>query len=322
MKQIKERLGDSSRVGSSETDALLSDVVNVTELTNPGVSKDPGRSESPAVLSGHAKLALVVTIRHDIIVSLDGELVASDGENDVSASRAGNTVAAESVECGSNGVGDFVDDVARSDDERGACIGDHVPSLAAGVTSGGGGVHAELPVGGRGERHVFQVLGAAVGVIEASVGVETSASVGNVSLLLHPHGKDGLVKESLVDGVDEGRDDVVNSEALEAETQDAVKGGTSKERGDGGGLSEGGLGHAELIGVVISEANGVHSKESISGSGSVGNAPLLAVLLVSRRLGRVELVLASAGAGESGLLGAATARRITDNLAEGYNSQS
>ncbi|GMT22028.1 hypothetical protein PFISCL1PPCAC_13325, partial [Pristionchus fissidentatus] len=84
----------------------------------------------------------------------------------------------------------------------------------------------------------------------------------------------------LVDGLDEGRLDVVYGERLVGETEDAVDGLVSEERGEVGSLSEGASGHGQRIGADISESDGVLALKSLGGSGSVRDGPLLSILQV------------------------------------------
>ncbi|GMT22033.1 hypothetical protein PFISCL1PPCAC_13330, partial [Pristionchus fissidentatus] len=119
----------------------------------------------------------------------------------------------------------------------------------------------------------------------------------------------------LVDGLDEGRLDVVYGERLVGETEDTIDGLIGEEGCEVGGLSEGASGHGQRVGTDISESDGVLALESLGGSGSVSDSPCLSVLDVGGGLGGVEEVLVGADGVSVGLGGLLAAVRVALDLA-------
>ena len=151
----------------------------------------------------------------------------------------------------------------------------------------------------------------------------TSGNVVNISALLEVDGEQRLVEKTLVVGVDQRRDDIVDGEGSEGKTEDTINGILGEEGSDGSGLSEGGLGDNKLVTSGISESNGILSEESRGTSGTILDAPLLSVLDVGGGLAAVELSLAVTGSlggnvgrlEDGALLAAAAASVFTEVLA-------
>lgn len=97
--------------------------------------------------------------------------------------------------------------------------------------------------------------------------------------MLKPDGEDWLIKESLVDGIDEWWDDMVDGEGGESKSEDSFGGVTLEIRRDMSGDSESGGWDWKLLLSGGSEGDGVLSQESLGVSGSVLDGPLLSVAL-------------------------------------------
>ncbi|GMR57379.1 hypothetical protein PMAYCL1PPCAC_27574, partial [Pristionchus mayeri] len=79
-----------------------------------------------------------------------------------------------------------------------------LPSLAVGVGSEGDRGELELVVRG-GRQGLVGEDRAAVGLVDLSVGVDSSGDILLRALVLEPHCEEGLLHQLLVDGLDEGR---------------------------------------------------------------------------------------------------------------------
>lgn len=105
----------------------------------------------------------------------------------------------------------------------------------------------KLVVSGRRERLVRDHRPTVLRVHRA-VGVDASDDAGGgLALLFQPHREERLVEEALVVRVDQHRRNVVLGDGGEGEAEDSVDGIVGEERGDGGGLAEGGLRHDERV---------------------------------------------------------------------------
>jgi len=138
-------------IGWSESDSLLSEVVDVAILTDEGVSEDPSWSETSEVEGEERPFALTVSSINDPVHWLNVVLVSSNGDGD----RSWIGIAIDEIGfiliiiCSANGLGKLVNGRLGSSDEACASVRDDIGGLIAAVRSRGDGVHTELEVRGR-----------------------------------------------------------------------------------------------------------------------------------------------------------------------------
>jgi hypothetical protein len=149
------------------------------------------------------------------------------------------------------------------------------------------GIKVNLPVGlaPQGKLDELASVVALVNATEGGLGLLLLVGVAKVE------GKDGLVKEALVEHVVERRDDAVHADGVVAETHDAVEPAESKGKT---GL-RGGLGEVLVLHLEVANLEDIVGHEAAQLAGSVADLERGAVLLVRRRRRRVVLGVQVAG---------------------------
>lgn len=229
---------------------------------------------------------------NDVVDGLDGVSVGSNC--DVEGSWGSGTVnevdSLEIIIGGSGGLGESINNSLWSSEERGSSVGDNFNGLGVRVRSELESGGLELIISGRGKWLISNEW-SAVGGVDGSVGEDSSSDIVGGTSVLKPDGEEWLVEKSLVNGVDEWWDDVVDGEGGECKSKDSVGGVVLEVSGDLAGDSEGGGWDGELRVSLGSESNGILSEDSGGVSRSVLDGPGLSVLHESAGGGRIELAL-------------------------------
>ena len=277
---------------------MISHILDVAVLTDEWISENPGWSESEVVEGeggehagvSHSDVDDVVDWLDRVDVSSNGDVESSDvfGAWDIVGVVVGVVSGSESLSESSNNS-------LWSSEERGSGVGDNLVVLGVSVASELERGSNELPVGGRGQWLIGNNR-SAVCSVNGSVGEDTSSNIVGGSLVLKPDGEKVSIEKSLVHGVDEWWDYMVDGEGGEGKSEDSFSGVILEVRRDMGGDSKSGLWHGKLLIGLSSESNSILSQVSLSVSGSVLDGPGLSVLDVGAGFGGVEFGLSFAGA--------------------------
>ena len=280
-------------VSLGESDLLVSNVVYITEGSDEGVTKDPGRSESTTIHGEGSEDTVSVSELEikDVFNLRDGVFLSTDGEDDVRkvlrAARDG-VDSIDEVVLGVGGRDDSVDVAVGTSEPGSTSVGDDLGGLGVGVASDGEAVNGELPVS-EGRELGVDGVGVTVLGVQSTVGDQTGvSSFRDLGLSVEPDGEERLVE--LAEGVLDWGNDVVDSESGPSETEDTINGLVSEDFSDGFGKTEGLVGDGDST-----EVEGIRSQVSVAGSRSVLDGEELSVLDVGGGFGGVEAVLGEAG---------------------------
>ena len=123
----------------------------------------------------------------------------------------------------------------------------------------------------------------------------TSGAAFWASGILEVYGEERLVEKTLVDGVDQRRDNVVDSESSEAETEDTIVERADERIIDISGLSEHCFRNHKLVSSLVSQSDGVLSEESRNISVTLLNSPWLTNRDIGGGLRAVEQPIGTVG---------------------------
>lgn len=280
---------------SSQANSTLLEIIHAVPPPQERITKDSQRANRLGHVHSHEGRHAASAHLKDIIMSAEGEIVASKGEGDIWEIIALLAVDGVLPVVSLLGADLLVEELSQGGGE--GVEGGSGVEYDAGVVevrldvAEGDGVEVNLPVGLAAEGDVGQVAGVVGLVDSAEDGLGLGLVVGEVE------GEDLLVEEALVDHAVEGGDDLVDGDGVEAETQDAVE--ATEGEGESGLLN--GLAEELVLDHQVADGDLVLGDESADAAGAVLDGELGAVLLEGGGLARVVLAVEVAGDRAAGL---------------------
>lgn len=255
-------------------------VVHAVPLAQERVTQDGQGTNGLGEVHAHEAADAGALDLEDVVIGGNGEVVTGQGEGEVGQAVTLVTldgVLASEALLGTNLLVQELGHGGGQSNERGAGVEDDTGVLELGsVVAEGDGIKVDLPVSLAAEGNVDHLAGV-VALVDA-----TESGLGLVTLLVgvaQVEGEDGLVQETLVQRVVEGRDHLVDGDGVEAQTQDTVE----AAKGEGQTRLLGRLGKVLVLDLQVADRQSILRHETAQAARAVLNGELGAVLLVGAR---------------------------------------
>lgn len=260
--------------GLGKTDGALAEVVDRVPWAEEGVAENGKRADGRREVHAHEGGDTAALDLEDVVVGADGEFVAGKRKCDVGEAVTGgavDAVLAVVALLGANLLVQELSEIGGEGDERSASVKNDTSVLeVGGLIAEADGVKVDLPVSLAAQRDLGDLASVVVLVDTAK------DDLGVILAAAEVKGKDGLVNELLVDHGVEGRNDTLDSDAVKAETENAVK----ATEGESQARLAGGLAKVEVLDVDIADGEGILGDKTLHLTGTVADLKLGAVGLV------------------------------------------
>ena len=284
---------NDSLLGLGKTNSRVADIVDRVPPPEEGVTEDSKRTNGLGEVHAEESRDTRSLNLEDVVVGTDGEVVAGQGEGEV-----GQTVTLVAL----NGVLTVVrllstnlfvqelGDSGRKGNEGCSGVKDDTSVVhLSGLLAEGDGIKVDLPVGLAPQWDLGELarVVALIDTTESGNGLLTLVGVAEVE------GEDGLVQQTLIEHVVEGRNDLVDGDGVVAKTHDTVE--AAKGKGKAG--LRGSLGKVLVLDLQVANLEDIVGNEAAELTRAVADLERGAVLLVGRGSRRVVLGVKVAGNG-------------------------
>lgn len=289
-----------SLLGLGQTDSALAQIVYRVVLSQEGVTEDGQGAHGLWEVHTHERADAAALHLEDVVVRSNGEVVATKGERHVRKTVTLvtlNSVLAVVALLGTHllveelGKGGWECDEGRS----GVKYNTSVVKFSSGIAESNG-VKINLPVSLTPKWDVGHLAGVVV-LVDATKGDlrDILLTVGSVTKV---EGEDWLIKESLINHVVEGRDDLVDGNGIITKTHNSVE--SAKGKGESWLLC--GLREVLVLDLQVADGDGVLGNVAAETARAIADLEVGTVLLVGRGRGSIVLgvKVASNGAALSG----------------------
>lgn len=282
-------------LGLGQTNGVLAKVVNAVPLAQERVTKNGQRTNGLGEVHSHEAADAGALNLQDVVVGGDGEVVTAQSEGEVRQRITGGAVngvlasealrgtnlfvpvykiSTEPTKLGNDGNLQKLSHGGGQSNERSTSVKDDTGVLhLSDVLAKGKGVELNLPVSLAAEGNIDQ-LACVVALVHT-----TEGGLGVITLLVavaQVESKLGLIQESLVDHVVEGRNHLVDRDGVVSQTQDTIETAESK----GQARLAGSLSKVLLGNLQVADRHGILGDETAQAARSILDRELGAVLLV------------------------------------------
>lgn len=255
-------------------------VVHAVPLAQECIAQDGQGTNGLGEVHSHEAADAGALNLEDVVIGADGEVVAGQGEGEVGQAItliALHAVLTSEALLGTNLLVQELGHGGGQSNERSAGVKDDASVLElSGVLAKGDGIEVHLPVSLAPKGDVDHLAGV-VALVHA-----TECGLGLVTLLVgvtQVEGEHGLIQETLVQRVVEGRNHLIDGDGVKAQTQDTVEAAKGKSQT----RLLGSLGEVLVLDLQVANLQSILGYEAAQATRSVPNGELGAVLLVGAR---------------------------------------